>query len=305
MPQRLVIATRKSALALAQTRWVANRLERFHPQLKIELLELTTSGDSLAQKLEFSNKGLFVKELEEALARGNADIAVHSMKDVPAHLPSGFAIAAIPEREDARDAFISHRYASLNAMPEKAKIGTSSLRRQSAVKARFPHLDIIPLRGNVDTRLKKLDANEYDAIVLAAAGLKRLGLAHRITVMIDAEDCIPAPGQGALAIEILDGHRSAREWVAPLNHIPSATCVAAERACSAALSGDCNVPLGAFAELRGDVLTLRAMVATADGATVISDRMQGSANDPVAVGNELAASLRNKGADRILEALKG
>jgi hydroxymethylbilane synthase len=303
--KKVVIATRRSTLALTQTRWVASRLKHFHPGLQIELLELTTSGDRLRQRPAFGGKGLFIKELEEALTRDEADIAVHSMKDMPMHLSSGFALAAITEREDPRDAFVSNRYASLGAMPEGGRLGTSSLRRQSAIKARFPRLNVAPLRGNVDTRLKKLDAGDYDAIVLAAAGMKRLELAHRITALIAVEDSIPAPGQGALAIEASHDHFEARDLVAPLAHPQTALCVTAERAFAAALSGDCNVPLGAYAEIHHDVLTLRTFVATPDGATMISDQLHGSANEAAAIGTELAERLRAQGADRILAAIKG
>ncbi|MGH8729461.1 MAG: hydroxymethylbilane synthase [Burkholderiales bacterium] len=304
MFKRLVIATRRSALALTQTRWVASRLERLYPELEIELLELTTGGDRLAQRPGLGGKGLFVKELEEALARGDADVAVHSMKDVPMHLPAGFVIAAVPEREDARDAFVSNRYDSLEAAPEGAKIGTSSLRRMSAIKARFPRLNVTPLRGNVDTRLKKLDAEEYDAIVLAAAGLKRLELENRITRFIAPDEIIPAPGQGALAIEVLERNRTALELVAPLDHAATASCIAAERALSSALSGDCNLPLGAYAETRGNLLNLRAFVATADGTNLISDQLEGQADNAAALGAELANRLRSLGADRILAKIK-
>lgn len=301
--KKIVIATRRSALALTQTQWVAGRLKQFHPELQVELLELITSGDRLTQRPAFGGKGLFIKELEEALGAGDADIAVHSMKDVPMHLPSGFVIAAIPEREDARDAFVSNRYLGLAEMPEGARVGTSSLRRQSAIKARFPRLEVSALRGNVDTRLKKLDSGQYDAIVLAAAGMKRLKLVHRITRVIAPDEIIPAPGQGALAIEALDHRRDIHDLVAPLTHAATSSCVAAERAFSAALSGDCNVPLGVYAEIRGETLTLRGFVATPDGATLISDQLDGSASDPAALGIELAERLRARGADAILAAL--
>lgn len=299
---RLVIATRKSALALTQSQWIAGRLKEFHPELQIDLLELTTSGDRLTPA--FGGKGLFIKELEEALARGEADVAVHSMKDVPMHLPAGFVIAAIPEREDARDAFVSNRFDALGALPDGARVGTSSLRRQSAIKARFSRLEVSALRGNVDTRLKKLDSGQYDAIVLAAAGMKRLKLDRRITQLIEADEMIPAPGQGALGIEALEDRRDVHDLVAPLAHLPTTTCVAAERAFSAALSGDCNVPLGAYAEIRGETLTLRAFVATPDGATLISDQLEGGTGDPATLGSELAGRLRALGADSILATLR-
>jgi hydroxymethylbilane synthase len=302
--RKIIIATRRSALALTQTRWVAARLGRLHPGLDIDLLELTTSGDRLTHRSDFGGKGLFIKELEEALARNDANIAVHSLKDMPMQLSLGFVLAAIPEREDARDAFISNRYESLAKMPERATVGTSSLRRQSVIRARFSNLDVVPLRGNVDTRLKKLDRDDYDAIVLAAAGMKRLGLDDRITALIAVEDCIPAPGQGALAIETREDAGDAIALAAPLNDAATEACVTAERAFSAALSGDCNIPLGAHAQILGNEIVLRAFVGTPDGAEMIEGEQRGSADDAATLGRELAKALRAKGADRILAALR-
>jgi hydroxymethylbilane synthase len=302
LPRRLVIATRRSALALTQTRWVAERLRELHTGIEIELLELTTSGDRLTDRPDFGGKGLFIKELEEALARGDAHIAVHSLKDVPMQLAKGFVLAAIPEREDARDAFVSIRYKSLAHMPAGARVGTSSLRRQSAIRARYPALNVVSLRGNVDTRLKKLDAGEYDAIVLAAAGMKRLGLERRITAFVPAKEMIPAPGQGALAIETRDDASETIALAAPLTDAATQACVTAERAFSAELSGDCNIPLGAQAQLRGGVISMRAFVATPDGTRMVSGEASGE--DAVETGRELARQLRAKGADEILSALK-
>jgi hydroxymethylbilane synthase len=300
LPLQLVIATRRSALALAQTRSVAERLKQLHPGIEIELLELTTSGDRMTNRPDFGGKGLFVKELEEALARGDADVAVHSLKDVPMALPPGFVLAAITEREDARDAFVSNRYRSLADMPAGSRIGTSSLRRQSAIRARYPGIEVVALRGNVDTRLKKLDSGQYDAIVLAAAGIKRLGLDNRITALL--EEVIPAPGQGALAIETREDASEAIALVAPLDDAGTSACAAAERAFSAALSGDCNIPLGAHARIQDARIILRAFVATPDGKTLIEGELGGE--DAIAIGRELADQLRAKGAGQILAALK-
>ena len=256
----------------------------------------------MTNRTDFGGKGLFIKELEEALSRGDAQIAVHSLKDVPMHLPNGFVLAAIPEREDARDAFLSIRYASLADMPAGARVGTSSLRRQSAICARYPRLNVVSLRGNVDTRLKKLDAGDYDAIVLAAAGMKRLGVEKRITAFVPPEEMISAPGQGALAIETREDASETIALVAPLTDAATQACVTAERAFSAELSGDCNIPLGAHAQLRGGRIILHAFVATPDGAKMVAG--QASGEDAVAIGAQLARELRAKGADEILAALK-
>lgn len=281
---------------------MAERLSGLHPGLGVELLELTTSGDRLTHRPDFGGKGLFIKELEEALARGDAHIAVHSLKDMPMQVPAGFVLAAIPKREDARDAFVSARYENLAQMPHRATVGTSSLRRQSIIRARFPHLEVVPLRGNVDTRLKKLDRGDYDAIVLAAAGMKRLRLDDRITALLSVEESIPAPGQGALAIETREDACDVISLAAPLNDATTEACVIAERAFSAALSGDCNIPLGAHARMERGEIVLRAFVATPDGDEMVEDELSGG--DAAALGMGLANTLRARGADRILAALR-
>jgi len=302
---RLRIATRRSRLALWQAEHVQARLQALHPGLEVGLLPLSTRGDELLdQRLDtVGGKGLFVKELENALEDGRADLAVHSMKDVPAQLPPGFVLAAILEREDARDAFVSSRHASLDAMPPGSRVGTSSLRRAAQVAERHPGVQLLTLRGNVETRLAKLDRGEYDAILLAAAGLARLGLQGRIRSLLSLEQSLPAPGQAALGVECMMGRAEVLRLVAPLQHAASATCVRAERAVSLALGGSCTVPLGAFAELAGGQLRLRALVAAPDGHRVARVDCSGVASAPEALGAQAAAQLRELGADAILAAI--
>ncbi|HEX5464168.1 MAG TPA: hydroxymethylbilane synthase [Burkholderiales bacterium] len=306
VPQRLVIASRESALALWQARHVRDRLAALYPQTTIEILGLTTRGDQLrdASLAKLGGKGLFIKELEEALLDDRADLAVHSMKDVPMTLAPEFVLAAVMEREDARDAFVSNDHAGLDQLPAGAVVGTSSLRRASQICARYPRLVIEPLRGNVQTRLRKLDEGRYAAIVLAAAGLKRLGLEDRITMLLAPEQSLPAPGQGALAIECRANREALAALLTALNHPQTASCVAAERAMSQALSGSCVVPLGAFAELDADRLRLRGFVASPDGTRMIAGEVGGAVTDPEALGRELAAELNAQGAGEILAALE-
>lgn len=306
LPQRIVIASRESALALWQARHVESRLAALYPRTVIEIVGVTTEGDlrldvSLA---EIGGKGLFIKELEEALAAGRADIAVHSVKDVPMNLAPGFALAAITEREDPRDAFVSNRYAMLAAMPAGARVGTSSLRRECQLRARYPHLAVEPLRGNVTTRLRKLDEGGYDAVILAAAGLKRLELAARITRLLTPEESLPAPGQGALGIECRAERGDLINLLAPLNHAETALCVTAERALSRALAGSCNVPLGAFAEITGGRMRLRAFVGAPDGTRLVNGERIGPVTEPEALGQALAEELKSRGAAAILAELE-
>jgi hydroxymethylbilane synthase len=305
LPHRVVIATRESALALWQARYVESKLAALYPGLQIEILGMTTEGDRLTgmSLSRVGGKGLFVKELEEALASGNADFAVHSMKDVPMALPDGYTIAAIMERADPRDAFISMRYGALAEMPPGCSVGTSSLRRASLIRARYPQLRIEPLRGNVPTRLKKLEAGQFDAIILAAAGLKRLGLDDRITALLTPEDCLPAVGQGALGLECRAERRDVAQLLQPLDHPETAQCVTAERAMSRALGGDCNVPLGAFAEIAGTRMRVRGFVGAPDGSRFACDEVEGPAAQGVTLGEALAERLRAKGAMQILNAL--
>lgn len=289
-----------------QARHVAARLEGLYPGVEVEILGTTTQGDRLAE-LSLSRaggKGLFVKELEEALAKGTADLAVHSMKDVPMWLPEGFCLAAIMERADPRDAFVSLRYRALADLPPGARVGTSSLRRESQVRSRFPQLEVAPLRGNVPTRLRKLDENQFEAIILAAAGLKRLGLEERITSLLTPEESLPAAGQGALGLECRADRDDVRALLAPLDHAATALCVTAERAMSRALAGSCNVPLGAFAEISGERMRLRGFVGAPDGSRMARGEVEGAADSAPALGVGLAEQLRAKGAQEILAALQ-
>jgi hydroxymethylbilane synthase len=298
--KRLAIVTRSSRLALWQAGHVKQRLAALYSGLRIELLPMTTRGDELIdQRLDRAGgKGLFIKELENALADGRADIAVHSMKDVPADLPAGFELAAILAREDPRDALVSNRYASLEGMPAGARVGTSSLRRSAQILERYPALEMRLLRGNVETRIVKLDRGDYDAVVLAVAGLTRLGLASRIRTQLALELCLPAPGQGALGIETLAARPELRALLAPLADRGTALCVRAERAVSRALGGSCTIPLAAYAEAHGARLRLRALVASSDGRRVARAEAEGS--DPEVLGTEVSGELRRRGADEIL-----
>ena len=305
LPQKLVIASRESALALWQARHIQGRLQALYPHMTVDILGMTTTGDQILDTplARIGGKGLFVKELEQALVDGRADLAVHSMKDVPMHLPEGFALAAIGEREDPRDAFVSNDFARLEDLPAGSIVGTSSLRRQSQLQARLPHLKIASLRGNLQTRLRKLDEGQYAAIILAAAGLKRLGLEARIRQLIAPEMSIPAVGQGALGIEINAQRQDLLPLLAPLNHEATASCVEAERAMSRALAGSCQVPLGAFAERSGDTLVMRGFVASIDGREMLRAEVSGDAADAETLGRLLADRLIAQGADRILAAL--
>jgi hydroxymethylbilane synthase len=299
--KRLVIATRRSRLALWQAEHIRQRLQALHRGLAVELLPLSTRGDELIDRRldQAGGKGLFVKELEQAMSDGRADLAVHSIKDVPAELPAGFALAAITAREDPRDVFLSKHFGSLGEMPGGATVGTSSLRRSAQIAERHPRLEIRLLRGNVDTRLAKLDRGEYDAIVLAAAGLERLGLAARATAHLELDEMLPAPGQGALGIECLAARDELVALLAPLADLSTTSCVRAERAVSRALGGSCSLPLAAYAEC-GPKLRLRALVASSDGKRVVRCDLEGEVRDPEAVGERAAAALRAQGAEEIL-----
>ena len=305
IPEKLVIASRESALAMWQAEYIRDRLRALYPQTQVSILGMTTQGDQILDVTlsKIGGKGLFVKELETALENGSADIAVHSLKDVPMHLPEGFMLACIGEREDPRDAFVSNNHANLEALPAGSVVGTSSLRRESQLRARFPHLKIEPLRGNVQTRLRKLDEGKYAAIILAAAGLKRLGLGARIRDLIATEKSLPAVGQGALGIECRTDRPDLKALLAPLHHADTAYCVMAERALSRALAGSCQVPLGGYAEVEGDTLRLRGFVASPDGQRMARAELRGLTTDPEALGNAVAQALRAQGADEILAAL--
>jgi hydroxymethylbilane synthase len=306
-PRHLIIASRESQLALWQARHIQTKLRQLYPQTEVEILGMTTTGDQIldAPLARIGGKGLFIKELEQALADGRADLAVHSMKDVPMTLPDGFTLAATSEREDPRDAIVSNGYSRLEDLPQGSVVGTSSLRRQSQLQARLPHLKIESLRGNLQTRLRKLDEGQYAAIILAAAGLKRLGLENRIAQLIAPEDSIPAVGQGALGIEIRSDRHELLPWLAPLNDADSAACVAAERAMSRALAGSCTVPLGAYGRIADDTLRLIGFVASVDGREIVRAAVSGKPQQAEALGQALAQQLITQGADRILSALDG
>lgn len=306
-PSRLVIATRESRLALWQAEHVRARLQAIYPECEVELLGMTTRGDRILDRTlsKVGGKGLFVKELETALLEGRADLAVHSLKDVPMQLEAAFDLACILSREDPRDALVSSKYATLAALPAGAVVGTSSLRRESQVRARYPQLEVRPLRGNLDTRLGKLDRGEYDAIILAAAGLQRLGLAARIRSLLEVDESLPAPGQGTLGIEIRADRGDLQAWLRPLADPAAADRSLAERAVSRGLGGSCQIPLAAYATLdeAGAVLTLQAMVASPDGRTVVRVERQAPRAQAEALGAAVAAELLAEGADRILAAL--
>jgi hydroxymethylbilane synthase len=306
LKNRLIIASRESRLAMWQAEHVRAQLALLYPQCSIEILGMTTRGDQILDRAlsKVGGKGLFVKELEVAMAEGRADLAVHSLKDVPMDLPEGFELSAILEREDPRDAFVSNDYASLAELPPGAVVGTSSLRRQSLIAARYPHLVIKPLRGNLDTRLGKLDRGDYAAIILAAAGLKRLGLPQRIRALLAPEDSLPAAGQGAMAIEIPSGRPELAAMLAPLNHRDTALAVAAERKVSKVFGGSCQIPLAAFATVDGPTMRLRAMVATPDGTRTARAELSGPADQPEALGQQVSELLGQQDAHAILEQCK-
>jgi hydroxymethylbilane synthase len=307
MSREIRIATRKSALALWQAEHVKARLEAAHPGLKVSLVPMVSRGDKLldAPLAKIGGKGLFVKELETALLENQADIAVHSMKDVPMDFPEGLGLYCICEREDPRDAFVSNRYASLDALPDGAVVGTSSLRRQAQLLARRPDLKIQFLRGNVNTRLAKLDAGEYDAIILAAAGLIRLGFEDRIRSSLSAEDSLPAGGQGAVGIECRSADAEIHALLAPLHHQETALRVTAERALNKRLNGGCQVPIACYALLEGDQLWLRGLVGQPDGGQLLRAEARAAAGDAEALGVRVAEALLAQGAEAILKAVYG
>jgi hydroxymethylbilane synthase len=304
-PRRLTIATRESALALWQAEHVRGRLTSRYRGTSVELLGVTTQGDRILDRplASIGGKGLFIKELESALRDGRADIAVHSLKDVPMDLPDGFTLAAICAREDPRDAFVSTRYESLAALPDNAVVGTSSLRREAQLRERRPTLRVESLRGNVHTRLAKLDDGRYDAIILAAAGLKRLGLGTRIRALLDPDVSLPAPGQGALAIECRSDRSDVLHAVAPLGDVGTTLATAAERAFSRGLGGSCHTPLAAFAQWEEGRLWLRGLVASPNGRDVLRGETDGATDDvdqAQVLGAALADDFLRRGAHRII-----
>jgi hydroxymethylbilane synthase len=297
----LRIATRKSPLALWQAEHVAQRLRDAHPGLTVELLPLSTRGDEVLDRslAAIGGKGLFLKELEVAIAEGRADLAVHSLKDVPAQLDRQFELAAILQRADAADAFVGNDFASLDALPQAARVGTSSLRRTAQLRARRPDLEIADLRGNVGTRLAKLDRGDYAAIILAVAGLERMGLATRIRSRLAPPEWLPAPGQAAIAVETRVGDACVVEHVKVLDDAPTRRSVAAERALNAAMGGDCTMPLGAWCQIAADgTLRLHGLLGDARDGRLL--RADARGDDPVALGSEVARRLREQGADALL-----
>lgn len=307
MPREIRIATRKSALALWQAEYVKSALEQAHPGLRVSLVPMVSRGDKLldAPLAKIGGKGLFVKELETALLENEADIAVHSMKDVPMDFPEGLGLFCICEREDPRDAFVSNRFDSLDALPAGSIVGTSSLRRQAQLLARRPDLRIHFLRGNVNTRLAKLDAGEYDAIILAAAGLIRLGFEDRIRSSISVDDSLPAGGQGAVGIECRTADAEVHALLAPLHHRDTAVRVNAERALNKRLNGGCQVPIACYAVLEGDQLWLRGLVGQPDGGQLLRAESRASADEAEQLGVRVAEDLLGQGAEAILKAVYG
>ena len=305
LEKTLKIATRQSPLALWQANYVKDRLQQLYPDLTIELVPMVTKGDVILDSplAKIGGKGLFVKELENALLNKKADIAVHSMKDVPMQFPKGLGLSVICQREDPRDAFVSHSYRTFAELPQGAVVGTSSLRRQCQLKALRPDLDIRSLRGNVGTRLSKLDNGDYDAIILASAGLIRLGLADRIASFIDVEQSLPAAGQGAVGIECRTDDMQVQALLAPLADAETTYCVLAERAMNNHLQGGCQVPIGGYAVLQQGQLYLRALVGNIDGSRIIRAEGKSAVENAEALGVQIAEQLLAQGADKILQAI--
>ena len=301
-PKKLVIASRESMLAMWQAEHIKGRLKALYPDCEVEILGMTTRGDQILDRTlsKIGGKGLFIKELEQALQDGRADLAVHSIKDVPMELPEGFALAAIGERASPFDAFVSNQYARLEEMPAGAIVGTSSLRREAQLRAKFPHLTIKPLRGNIQTRLSKLDNGDYDAVILAAAGLQRMGLDGRIREILSPADSLPAAGQGALGIEIAARRTDLADILRPLNHEETAACVTAERALARALGGSCQVPLAAYCVMEDGLLTLNGLVGHPDGSVIIEASAQAPAAYADALGRAVAKRLADDGAEELI-----
>lgn len=302
-PEKLVIASRESALAMWQAEHIRARLLQLYPACQIDILGITTQGDRILDKTlsKIGGKGLFVKELETALADGRADLAVHSAKDMPMQMPQGFLLAAITERAEPTDAFVSPHYASLNDLPEGAVVGTSSLRRQAQICHLLPHLRVQPLRGNLQTRLAKLDSGQYDAIILAASGLMRLGLTERIRAILPAEQSLPAAGQGALGIEIASHRYDLIEALNPLNDARTHACVSAERVVAAELGGSCQIPIAAYCTEANGILHLRALVGQPDGRVILRAQAQAPMAYAEAIGRDVAEQLKQQGALALIE----
>ena len=307
MNRTIRIATRESLLALWQAEFIQAELQKHHAGLQVELVGMTTRGDQLLDSplSKIGGKALFVKELEQAMMDGRADMAVHSMKDVPMQFPEGLELAVICEREDPRDAFVSNRFATVDELPEGAVVGTSSLRRECQLRAQRPDLVVRSLRGNVQTRLRKLDEGEFDAIVLAAAGLLRLELTERIASYLSPEQSLPAVGQGAVGVEVRSDDEELKALLQPLSHADTELRVRAERAMNNRLEGGCQVPIAGYALREDDQLWLRGLVGSPDGSTVLEAEARGSINDPEALGRAVAEALLNQGAGEILAAVYG
>jgi hydroxymethylbilane synthase len=313
MKNKVVIGTRGSKLALWQAEWVKSELQRMNPGLEVELNKIKTTGDKILDVplAKVGGKGLFVKEIEEALLRGEADLAVHSMKDVPTEFPEGLHLAVICEREDPRDAFIARiengqfAIGGFKDLPRGASVGTSSLRRSCQLLNIRPDLTIMQLRGNLDTRLRKLDEKEFDAIILAAAGVKRLGWAKRITEVLDPEISLPAIGQGAIGIECRTGDSFINKLISPLNHTETSVCVRAERACLKRLEGGCQVPIAAYARLAGGKIVIDGLVGSVSGDRLVRAHFEGRPEEYESLGKTLAEDLLSKGADKILTEVYG
>jgi hydroxymethylbilane synthase len=302
---KIRIVTRESPLAMWQANFVQEALIALYPKTQVDILGITTEADRLLESsLEsLGGKGAFVKELEQALLNNRADIAVHSMKDVTISLPAELCVPVVLEREDPRDVMVSNRYSSFTDLPKGARVGTSSLRRKCQLMARRPDLKITDMRGNVGTRLQKLDEDQFDAVILAAAGLKRLGLVSRITEFFSTQSLVPAISQGALGIEIRTDNQDVLAMIEPLNHQTTQLCVNAERAINRRLGGDCHVPIGGHAEISGAQLTLNALVGRLDGSEIIQSSYSGSAGDAESIGDKLGQELLDRGAGEILQAL--
>ena len=302
---KIRIATRKSPLALWQANFVKQNLLLAHKDLTVELIPMVTQGDIILDSplSKIGGKGLFVKQLEQAILNNEADIAVHSIKDIPAQFPEGLMLAAICQRDEVRDAFVANKYASLNDLPKGAIVGTSSLRRQCQLRSHFPHLIIKDLRGNVGTRLNKLDDEQYDAIILASVGLKRLSLEHRITQYIGIDLMLPAVGQGAVGIESRTDDKQILDIISVLDDKKSRACIQAERAMNNALQGGCQVPIAGYCRLNNDELMLQGLVGRVDGSKIIKQQITGFINEAESLGEKLAKQLLNQGADLILTEL--
>jgi hydroxymethylbilane synthase len=303
----LRVGTRGSKLALTQSQWVKERIESGRPGVIVELVRITTTGDKIQRPSlsEVGGKGLFIKEIEEALLRKEVDLGVHSMKDVPAGLPEGLEISTFPQREDPRDAFVSEKFRSIEELPHGSSVGTSSLRRASQLLHLRPDLRVLPIRGNVDTRLRKLGSGQFDALILASAGLRRLGLSHRITQMLSTDLSLPAIGQGVLGLEVRKSDHVVRDLIGFLNHGETELTVRAERAFLKELEGGCQVPLAGYGKLDGDTLELEGMVAELDGSVLIRDKLFGPKEKPEVLGVDLAKKILASGGDKILQGIYG